>query len=419
MALRDDVRPLEAYSLLDPAVQSDPYPFYAQLHAHAPVYKLNDSTGFYIVSNVDLCRQVLRDFETFSNDVDNTVGLGGPNADLYNQILGERGWRPYSTLQSSDPPRHARYRSLVDRLFTADIVRDLAPHIQKVTRDVMGAFIDKGECEFVSEFALPLPGIIIAEQIGLDRSQIRMFKRWADAIVGGLRMLDEAGVRATAETILEMQHYVARVVVARRAAPRNDMLSALVHAGADSGQALSMIELQSVMNQLIAGGYETTTTAIGTGVWLLIRFPEQAAKLRADRSLLRGFVEETLRFESPVQGQIRRVTHDVELAGVMIPEGAVVVVRYGAANRDETKFACPHQFDMERKNAGAHIAFGIGTHFCPGAALARLEMTTAFNAVLDRMGDLAFTRPLQDLPRGPNLLQFPIKELPIRFRKIA
>ena len=419
MSLREDVRPLDEYSLLDPVVLSDPYPFYAQLHEHAPVFKLNDSTGFYIVAGYDEIRETLRDFTTFSNDVPNVAGLGGPNAELFNAILVERGWGPYSTLQGSDPPRHGRYRRLIDKVFNAPRVREMTPRVEEVTRQVMDAFIDKGEVELVREFALPLPGIIIAEQIGLDSGQIRTFKRWADAIVGGLRMLtSEAQVRATAETILEMQHYLAREIEARRAEPRADLISALVQAGVESGEELSMHEMQSVMNQLIAGGYETTTTAIGTGVWLMIRYPETAARLRADRGLMRPFLEELLRFESPVQGLIRRATRDTELGGVAIPEGAVLVVRYGAANRDPRRFGCPHAFDIDRTDGVGHVAFGMGPHVCPGAMLARLEMTTAFNAVLDRMDDLKFSRPLPDLPRGPNSMQFPIKELPISFRKI-
>ena len=419
MDLRDDVRPLEDYSLMDPVVLSDPYPFYAQLHAQAPVYKLNDSTGFTIVAGFDLCRQVLKDTATFSNNVDRSAGLGGPSADLYESIIVERGWGHVSTLQRSDPPEHGRYRRLVDRVFTATRVRGLAEHVDAVARGLIDGFIDDGEVEIVRQFALPLPGIIIAEQIGLDRDQIWTFKKWCDAIVGGLRMMDEAKVRATAEIELEMQHYLAREMEARRMMPRDDLLSALVHAGADSGEALSMHELQNVMHQLISGGYETTTTAIGTGIWLMIRYPEQAARLRADRILMKGFVEELLRFESPVQGLMRQTTRDVELGGVLIPEGAVVVVRYGAANRDAAKFECPHQFDIDRKNVGGHVAFGAGTHFCPGAMLARQEMASAFNAVLDRMGDLRLARPLPELPRGPNLMQFPIKELPVAFSKIG
>ena len=146
-----------------------------------------------------------------------------------------------------------------------------------------------------------------------------------------------------------------------------------------------------------------------------VRYSEQAARVRADRSLLKGFIEETLRFESPVQGLVRQTMRDVELGGVAIPKGAVVVVRYGAANRDPARFACPHRFDIARRNAGGHMAFGAGTHFCPGATLARQEMTSASNAVLDRMADLRLARPLPDLPHGPNLMQFPIKELPVAF----
>lgn len=411
-------RPLDQYSLMDPAVLSDPYPFYARLHEEAPVYRLNDETGFYIVASYDLCREVLRDYRTFSNNVDTIAGLGGPNAAAYEEMIKQDGWGHVPTLQRSDPPDHGRYRRLVDRVFTASRVRGLAEHVDAVTHELIDGFIDDDEVEIVRQFALPMPGIIIAEQIGLNRDEIWTFKKWADALVGGLRSLDAAGVRRVADIELEMQHYLAREIAERRATPRDDLLSALVQAGVETGEELSMHELQNVMHQLISGGYETTTTAIGTGIWLMIRYPEQAQRVRQDRSLLKGFIEETLRFESPVQGLVRQTTCEVALGGVTIPEGAVVVVRYGAANRDPARFGCPHEFDIARSNAGGHMAFGAGTHFCPGAMLARQEMTSAFNAILDRMDDLRLARPLPELPRGPNLMQFPIKELPVAFTKI-
>ena len=142
-------------------------------------------------------------------------------------------------------------------------------------------------------------------------------------------------------------------------------------------------------------------------------------KLRGDRSLIKGFVEEALRIESPVQGLARMTTKDVELSGTTIPKGAMVIVRYAAANRDAEKFECPHQFDIERKNAGAHMAFGMGAHFCVGAMLARYEMISTFKNILDRLDNIALARPLPDPVHRPSLFQYPMKELPITFTKRA
>ena len=180
-----------------------------------------------------------------------------------------------------------------------------------------------------------------------------------------------------------------------------------------------MHELQNLMHQLITGGYETTTSAITHGIWLLIKNPDQLAKLRANPELMRNFVEETLRIESPVQGIMRRVTKDTELGGVHFPEGATVLLRWGAANRDAARFPEPAQFDVERANARRHVAFGNGIHNCLGAALARQEILTGVSVLLERLDDFALARPLPENPYVYSLNFRPLKEFPLRFRKRA
>jgi cytochrome P450 len=169
------------------------------------------------------------------------------------------------------------------------------------------------------------------------------------------------------------------------------------------------------MSQLIGGGFESTTTAIGHAMWQLLRNPEQMQMLREDPKLIKGFVEESIRMESPTQGLRRRVTQDTELSGTFIPEGSVVVVRYGAANRDAQKFECPHKFDMKRPNAGTHLAFGAGVHFCVGAVLARQEIAIGILAMLQRFENIELARPLAKPVHKSNFLTLPMRELPIRF----
>jgi cytochrome P450 len=410
---------VEDFSLMDHATQSDPFDFYAAAHAQCPVYRMPE-TGFYVVTRYDDLRQVLKDTETFSNDVSakDGKGLQGELGVLYEEIIAERGWAHVQTLQRTDPPVHSRYRKLLDRVFTARRVREMQPYVDQVANDLIDSWIDDGECEFNLQFAMPMPGIIIAEQLGLDRSQVATFKRWADALIAlSIRKWTEAEIRQIAETELEMQHYLFHEFVKRRENPTGDLISALVHAHGDDEEPLSMHELQNLMHQLISGGFETTQSAIAHGMWLLLRHPETMQRLRDDMSLIKPFCEEAMRIESPVQGLARKTTREVELNGTTIPAGSMVLTRYGAANRDPDKFECPHLFDIDRKNAGAQIAFGAGAHFCVGASLARQEMVSSFTALLTRLDDIELARALPQPVHNPSLYFMPMKELPIRFRK--
>jgi cytochrome P450 len=244
----------------------------------------------------------------------------------------------------------------------------------------------------VEELTLPLPGIIIAEELGLPRDDIHTFARWADAMLApSMRILSEAEVVEVAETELEAQHHLAGVFEDRRANPRDDLISALVHAHGDDDEPLTVHELQNLMHQLVTGGFETTTSALGHAMWLLLRHPEQMALLRADPDgLMKGFIEEALRIESPVQGLARRTTCPAEVAGVTIPEGSLVYARFGAAN-----------------------------HYCIGAALARQEIHSAFTQLLRRVDHIELATPLPEPAHHPSMFLMPLRELRLRFTKKA
>ena len=412
-------KPLTQYSLLDPAVQADPFEFYTKLQQECPVYRMPE-TGMFVVTRFEDLAHVLRTPEDFSNDLSSQSGLQGEGAALYQDILREKGWAHVQTLQRTDPPVHTRYRKLLNKVFTGKRMKALAPSIDNRCHNLIDDFIDRGRCEFVNEFALAFPGSIIAEQIGLDPAELHRFKRWADAMLApATRILTPDALRAAAEIEVEAQHYLAEVFAQRRASPREDIISGLVHAHAEGEPPLSDHELQNLMHQLITGGYETTTSALAHGMWLIIRYPEQAEKVRQDPSLLNNFVEESLRFESPVQGLARQTTRDVTLAGTTIPKGSMVLVRYGAANRDAAKFANPEDFDVTREKAVTHMAFGMGVHSCVGALLARQELRIAYRALLTRMSDITFEVPLPTPATEPSLFFIPIKEMHIKFRKVG
>lgn len=406
-------------SLLDPAVQSDPYDFYNDLHSEAPIYRMPE-TGYYIVTRYkDVC-QVLLDPERFSSTFSQSFFAlqGEEGAALYEDILRREGWSHVVTLQRADPPLHSKHRRLLDKVFTRQYVSKMAPDIDALCHALIDGFIDKGECDFLAEFALPLPGMIICRELGLNPNEISTFRRWADALLAPVtRVMTKEELIATARTEVEMQHVLADIFEERRSQPRGDLISVLVNTPDESGELLTMEECQNIMHQLISGGFESTTSALSHALWLLIRYPDEMRKLRENPDLLGNFVEEALRFESPTQGLMRRATQDVEISGTLIPKDAILIVRYGAANRDADHFACPHQFQIDRRNARTHLAFGAGRHACVGRVLATQEMKSAFRALLARMNHIELAAPMPSPAHVPSLLLRSLRQMRIKFTK--
>jgi cytochrome P450 len=403
--------------LMDPEVQKCPYDAYATLRRVCPVYEM-PSTGQYVVSSYTDLQEVLRHPDVFSNQMPlKNRRPGGPNLDVA-AIYRDEGWEPTTTLQRTDPPEHQRYRQYIDRTFTASRVRKLASYIDGVAHDLIDKFIDAGQVEFVDEFAVPLPCLVIADQFGVAREDAPKLKYWSDAAMEalGLMISPEREIEC-AHIAVEAQHYFAAQFEARQNNPRDDMMSDMVRPTDDSEDPMSMRELLDMMSQLLNGGNQTTTSSLAVGLKLLIDHPEQMAILRDDPSLMGNFVEEVLRLETPVQGLFRITTCDTVLGGTDIPAGSTVVVLYGSANRDEGKFDHEAEFDIRRRNAGAHLAFGAGTHFCPGAMLARQEMASAFKALLSRIDNIQYADGMDTFEFPPSLVHRNLKYLHVTFDK--
>jgi cytochrome P450 len=407
-------------TLLDPAVQACPFAYHQQLREKAPVYRMPE-TGFYVISNYEDLKTVLSDPATFSNDIEIEQLAGEAAADLgrmFDDHLAEVGWGHVQTLQRTDPPVHGRYRRLINRTLTPPMVKAMLPSLNRIADDLIDAFIDNGECDFVQAFAFPLPGLIIAEQIGLDAAQINTFKAWSDGMLApamGL-LVDEASAKKYSEVEAEAQHYLAKLFEERRANPTDDMLSALLADSTEGDEPLTMHELQNLMNQLITGGYTTTADSIANAMLLLIENPDQMELLRKDRSLLRNFAEEALRHSSSVQGLFRRTTVETELSGVTIPANSIIHTRYGSANWDENVFPEPEKFDITRENASKHLAFSRGPHFCVGQPLAIQELMIGFDHILDRLDNIQLA-PGANLQRTGGLIFYSLVDLPITFTK--
>jgi cytochrome P450 len=400
--------------LSDPAVQDDPFEYYADQLGRCPVWHEED-LDLWVIGGLAEAREALMDVESFSSKP-NKSRRATPSQVAYHEALTERGWPRQATLQRTDPPVHSRYRKLLNRVFTPATVREFTPHLEQIAEELVDGFAAAGTCEFVADFALPLPGIFIAEQLGLDRANYRTFRRWADAMLAQANRpltVDEA--LATADIELEAQHFLADEFERRREQPGDDLISMLVTAHGDDEQPLTMNELQDLMHQLITGGFETTTAALGAGVWLLARHPDQQVLLREQPELMPNFIDEVLRVDAPVQGLWRQATCPVEIGGAVIPEGASVMVRFGAANHDPRVFDQPQEFDITRSNARNHAAFGFGAHFCVGASLARQEMLTAFTVLLARLDRIELAEALSTPVHEPSIFLRPMKRLPLKF----
>jgi cytochrome P450 len=408
----------EQFSLLDPAVQQCPFEYYRVLREEAPVY-LMPETGMFIVTAYDLLMEVMKNPKVFSN-----LAPGGRRAGLYceaaERIVDEKGYgRFMPTIVNNDPPGHTVYRGLVNDAFRAGRIRKMEDYIADVVADLIGRFADRGECDAVADFAVPVPMYVIADQLGVPREDFQKFKEWSDAWVAGLGMPvpDEVLIDA-AEKVVEMQHYMIARMHERREAPQDDIMSDLVQATYE-GRPLEDKEILSIVEQILVAGNETTTNGIANGIQRMAEDQGLQARLREDRGLLPKFVEEVLRSDSPVQGLFRYTTEDSELGGVRIPKGSTVMIRYAAGNRDGAKFEEPEDFDIGRKNNGAHIAFGSGIHHCVGSQLARAEMLASFRAFLDRFAGFDLAIPAGDIRYHPSFaLRGPVT-LPLRLTPAA
>ena len=404
-------------NFMDPKTQSCPYESYKILRDKCPVYQLPE-LGFYMITKYKDGRKILLEPNIFSNNPTQHENNLDEGAKAHAEIMAKHGVGSFvETLQRTDPPIHTKYRKLLNKAFTASRVREMQPYISKVVNELIDNFIDKGECEFVKDYAVPIPSTIIADQLGVPRKMLKKLKLWSDAMIISFGVASVDDMKSAAYLEAESQHYFDKVFNEKRKNPSNDIISDLVNLKFENGDNLSNDELQGLVAQLLAGGNETTTSSIAHGLWLLLQHPDQMKKLIENPDLIPNFVEEVIRFETPVQGLFRTVKEDTEINETKIPKGSVLLVRYASFNRDEEIFKNPEKFDIERKDVGKHLAFGSGAHHCVGAMLARAEMKTAFKLLLERIKDIKLSKPLSDIPHSPSLYIHQLKELPIKFSK--
>ena len=409
-------RPLNETTPMSPEVLSCPHEFNERLRHEAPVYHC-PQTGIYFVSDFETVTKIAKDHATFSNRFA-LAATGDQKVDPRITEIQAQGYPPVDTMLTQDPPVHRRYRGMVNQAFTARRVATLEPEIEKVCHELIDKFIDRGEAEFIVEFCEPVPMIVIAEQLGVPLSDYELFKTWSDAFVAQLsRMATPDEEVAAAKLILAYQHYFAARIEERRADPHDDIISDIVHAKFEDERSLNTPEMLSIIQQLLVAGNETTTNAIAEAVLMWTQYPDQFAKLKANRDLVPNLIEETLRLSTPTANMWRVATTDTEIQGMPVPAGSMVQIRFSSANRDESKFPDPHRFDVERDNAKSNIAFGYGVHMCIGASLARKEMDVAFRVLFERFEEFELACDPAELTYAPNALLRGLSRLPVRFNR--
>ncbi|MDG2004387.1 MAG: cytochrome P450 [Novosphingobium sp.] len=383
---------MEKISFLDPDILRCPFAAYHTVREQGPVY-LDESLGQYIVTSYDEVRK----WAANTQDLSNVTGLllsfdSMPWQARINEIYETRGFLPMNTLTVSDPPLHTFHRSLVDKAFTASRVKQMAEYLQGTIDTMIDSFIGKGECDFYAEFAALVPIHVIASQLGVELEDIDWFKQCSDAVIAESNPsnTEEEQVAITLK-ITELQSFIADKIREFQKEPGDCLLSDLVHAE-DDGRTMSMREMVSVVLILLVAGNDSTSLALTSAMHRLITL-DLEQELRANPSRIPNFVEEVLRIEAPVQGLYRRVLNPIRIGDTDIPEGAIVVLRFGAANTDPAQFTEPDALQLERGNTRNHLTFGAGPHFCPGNQLARAELRIAFETLLGRMRNFRLAEP--------------------------
>jgi cytochrome P450 len=369
--------------LITPEGQANPYPYYALMREEARVYRT--SFGPYCVNGYAESQAVLRDPR-----LGRGVGIEDSSMDIFGNTGSRRGEffdAGQHNMLMADPPDHTRLRRLVSRSFTTRQVDRLRPAIHELVDTLLDDLARRGEVEFMSEFALPLPMAVIGELVGVPAEDRAGLQPKVRAAARGIEpVLTEEEIGVALDAMVELGTYFEAFLAERRREPRDDLMSALAEASEDNDQ-LTDEEILSTAILLFSAGFETTTNLLGNGLLALLTHPEQLADWRAHPEIAPSAVEELLRFDSPVQFNLRAALEPAELAGQPLERGDRIVVLQGAANRDPEEFDRPDELDL-RRSPNTPLSFGWGIHHCIGAALARLEGEIAFNALLSRFDSI-------------------------------
>ena len=392
-------------NLLDPESFSGGHPHdqYDWLREHKPVYFHDEpkGRGYWAITRYADVHEIGRNAELFSSEP--TIMIADPDGSLPGASMSDK------MMLVMDPPEHTAYRKLISREFTQGPVRGYNERITDLARLIVDRVIDRGECEFISEIAGEMPSYVIADLVGLPLEDGRELYKLTEIIHSDP---ESQAPNAIPEAVGKMFEYGAGVMAEKRANPGDDLASKLLAAEVD-GRQLTDMEFLLFFLLLIDAGGDTTRNLVGTGMYELMKHPEQLALLRSDVDrYLPSARDELLRWTSPVTYMRRTATRDTELGEQAIKAGDKVVMYYGAANRDPQVFDRPHELDITR-DKNKHIAFGGGHHVCLGQWFARLEIDAILREVLTRMDDIELTGEVSWMPSN---FICGVTSMPVRFK---
>lgn len=394
-------------SIWSKQARSNPQAVYARMREQQPIFLTQgpvSGASIWFFTRYDDVVAVLKD-QRFIKDIRKNLA-----PELASRYLPAQPNPMFEAIErhllNLDAPDHTRLRQLVHHAFTPRRVRDLEPRIAAIAHDLLQKMAQKDAGDLIEDFAFPLPITVIAEMLGVHADRRDKFREWTRALLFG--MSEEAALNS----VMEFVQYVNELIEERRERDTDDILSALVRIE-DNGDRLDHMELLSMVFVLLVAGHETTVNLIANGMLALFQHPDQFELLKANRDLMNGAVEEMLRFNGPVETPTERwASQDIEIGGVTIRAGDLVLPSLLAANRDPAVFEHPDRFDIQR-NPNPHVAFGQGIHFCLGAPLARLEGTIAIQALLDRFPNMRLNTSVDQLEWGESLLIHGMKALPV------
>src|SRR5262245_31674111 len=385
------------------ASQGPPHATLRRLRAEAPVswHEMSGDTGFWAITKYKDLFAISLDQKTFSS----------ARAGVILRTWKEGEYEPQKgMLINLDPPEHTHYRRLVSLGFSSRMIRRREEHVRSITTDIIDQVAHAGECDFVSSISVELPLRVIVELVGVPMADRHRVLQWSNQMLA----YDDPEYQLDPDTpkiaAAELFMYANELAAERKAHPRDDLASELLHAEV-GGHGLTPEEFNAFFMLLLVAGNETTRNLVSGGLLALIEHPEERARLQSDPALLPTAVEEMLRWVTPVNLFQRTATRDVQLRGQQIREGDKLVLFYASANRDEEVFPDAQRFDVGR-DPNDHLAFGIGPHFCLGANLARLEIRIMFEELLRRLPDIELAGPVERL--RSNFING-IKRMPIRF----
>lgn len=403
------------YEPFDAACRDRAYELYARLRSEAPVYRTD--SGYWVLSRYDDVRTALRDSERFSSIANQTEAYGlsgdaaGFDAETLQSLFAIVADMPIDVgelfgaraIVAADPPQHTRMREIANRGFTPRRIALLRDKIQWIVDECLSRIDFGAEFDLVASFTVPLPVRMISHFLSVDPDHHADVKRWSAA-----QSTNQLGAnRGSSESLANMMtmfkevaHYFYPKIEERRVDPQDDLITDLVRA--TEAETLSTVDTILFLFTVMAAGNETTTNLIGNTVVELLRDREQLAHLQANPDLIPNAIEECIRYRAPLQFVFRQTLDDVTLSDVTIPKDETVVTLIASANHDEEHFADPGSFDITR-SVGHHIGFGVGAHFCLGAALGRQEARMALTALLPHLSALELA---EDPPLNQSMLVF-------------